>query len=65
MISDIRKFLSGKKTYIAAGLLVVVCAAEYLGVDVVKDIDQTNSIKTAWEAVVAMTIRAGIAAKLG
>ena len=28
MLQNIRDFLSGKKTYIAAGLLIVVCGAE-------------------------------------
>jgi hypothetical protein len=63
MISDIRNLLSGKKTYIAAGLLFAVCVAEYLGIDVVKDIDDTNALKTAWESGILIAIRAGIAAR--
>jgi hypothetical protein len=63
MLNELRAALSGKKTYIVAGLLIAVCAAEYLGFDVVKDIDQTNALKTAWEALIGVTIRAGIAAQ--
>lgn len=64
MINDIREALKGKKTYIAAGLLLVVCVAEYLGIDVVEAIDQKNAIKTAWESGIFMTIRAAIAAQV-
>ncbi len=63
MINDLRSALSGKKTYIVAGLLIVVCAAEYLGLDVVKEIDQTNALTTAWDALIGVTIRAGIASQ--
>lgn len=61
MLSTIREDLQGKKTYIAAGLLIVVCLAELFGVDVVPGITQDNALATAWEAVIGMTIRAGIA----
>jgi hypothetical protein len=64
MINDIRTALSGKKTYIAAGLLIAVCVAEYFGIDVVDGIDRSNAIKTAWESGIFVTIRAAIAAKL-
>lgn len=61
MLNTIREALQGKKTYIAAGLLIVVCAAELLGIDVVPGITADNALATAWEAVIGMTIRAGIA----
>lgn len=64
MINDIRELLRGKKTYIAAGLLLVVCVAEYFGVDVVAGIDQTNALTTAWESGIFVTIRAAISAKI-
>lgn len=63
MLNDIRSALAGKKTYVAAGLLIVVCGAELLGIDVVPGITPDNALATAWEAVIGMTIRAGIAAK--
>ena len=62
MLQDIRDFLSGKKTYIAAGLLIVGCGAEYHGIDVVPGIDQSNALTTAWEALIGIFIRSGIAA---
>lgn len=60
-MDNVREFLSGKKTYIAAGLLIVVCAAEYLGIDVVPGIDPSNALGTAWESLLAIFLRAGIA----
>lgn len=64
MLSDMRAALRGKKTYIAAGLLIAVCAAEYFGLDVVDGIDQKNALKTAWDSGILVTIRAAISAKL-
>ena len=61
MFNDIREILKGKKTYVAAGLLVLVCAAEYFGINVVDGIDEKNAMATAWESGILMTIRAGIA----
>lgn len=63
-MNSIREALMGKKTYIAAGLLILVCAAEYFGIDVVDGIDSKNALSTAWESGILMTIRAGIAARL-
>lgn len=60
-MDKVKDWLGGKKTYLAAGLLVAVCAAEYFGVDVVPGIDKSNAVATGWEAVVAMCLRAGIA----
>ena len=54
-------FLSGKKTYIGAGLLALVCLAEMFGIDVVPGIDSTNALKTLWESGLVATLRAGIA----
>jgi len=60
MWQDILEFISGKKTYISLALLLVVCAAEKLGVDVVAGIDPNNAVTVAWGAVSGMFLRAGI-----
>lgn len=61
-VQAIRDALAGKKTYIAACALVVVCGLEYFGVDVVQGIDQGNALATAWEAMIGIFIRSGVAA---
>ena len=61
MIQEFRDFVKGKKTYITAGLLMVVCAAELLGYDVVPGIEKSNALATAWEGAIGVTIRAAIA----
>ena len=63
MLQEFRDAIKGKKTYITAGLLIVVCAAELMGYDVVPGIEKSNALATAWEGAIGMTIRAGIAAK--
>lgn len=60
-INNLRSAVSGKKTYIALILGLLVCGAEYLGVDVVPSIDQGNAIETAYGLVVAVFMRAGVA----
>lgn len=60
-MEQVKDWLSGKKTYIAAGLLIVVCGAELAGIDVVPGIDKSNALATAWEALIGIFIRAGIA----
>ena len=61
MFNEFRDAIKGKKTYITAGLLIAVCAAELIGYDVVPGITADNALATAWEAVIGMNIRAGIA----
>lgn len=60
-MSSIKGFLAGKKTYISGGLLVAVCVATFFGIDVVPGITADNAASTAWQAVIAMCIRAGVA----
>ena len=63
MFEEAREALRGKKTYISAGLLIAVCAAEMMGLDVVPGIDKSNALATAWESGILVFIRTGIAAK--
>lgn len=59
-MKEILEFISGKKTYISLALLLVVCGAEKLGIDVVAGIDANNAVTTAWAAITGMFVRAGI-----
>lgn len=61
MINDILEFTSGYKTYISLALLILVCGAEKLGIDVVSGIDATNAATVAWGAITAAFMRSGIA----
>jgi hypothetical protein len=63
MLKELHDALCGKRTYISAGLLILVCIAEQFGYDVVPGIDKSNALATAWESGILMFIRAGIAAK--
>jgi len=63
MFNDLRDAIKGKKTYITAGLLIVVCAAELMGYDVVPGIEKSNALATAWDGAIGMTIRAAIASQ--
>lgn len=55
------EFLSGKKTYIAAAVMLIVAAAELAGIDVVTSLDQTTALQALWQAIMALFLRAGIA----
>jgi hypothetical protein len=63
MFDEFRDAIKGKKTYISAGLLIAVCVAELAGLDVVPGIEKSNALATGWEALIGMTIRAGIASQ--
>lgn len=60
-ISDFRQWLKGKKTYL-------ICAGAIIAVVIVwgdGDMTHYEAIKAIFEAVVGMTIRAGISKVLG
>lgn len=49
--------LKGYKTYITAGIAVITAAAGYL----TGDLDLAQSIQLAFSAILASTVRAGVA----
>lgn len=61
MLNDILEFASGYKTYISLALLILVCAAEKIGINVVDGIDASNAATVAWGAITAAFMRSGIA----
>ena len=52
--------LAGYKTYLAAGVAILVAVAELLGIDVVPSIDQSTALNALWAAVTAIFLRNGI-----
>jgi len=59
-MTKIVEALSGKKTYIALAIGLLVCAAEKAGIDVVPSITPDNAVETAYGLVVAAFMRSGI-----
>ena len=53
-------FLAGYKTFIAAGVAIIVALAELLGIDVVPSIDQSTALNALWMAVTAVFLRGGM-----
>ena len=54
-------FLDGYKTYIAAGIGIIIGLAELAGIDVVPGVDASNALNFIYQAILGVTIRHGIA----
>ena len=52
--------LKGYKTYLAAGVAILVAIAELVGIDVVPSIDQSTALNALWIAVTAAFLRRGM-----
>jgi hypothetical protein len=51
--------MKGYKTYLLGAIAVSIGVAEFLGMDVVPNIDQSTALNAIWIAIAAMTIRQG------
>ncbi len=60
MLTDVRIWLQGKKTYILGAIAVLTGIAELVGIDVVPDVDASNALNYIWAGLGMATLRAGI-----
>ncbi len=51
--------MNGYKTYLLSALAIIIAVLEFIGWDVVPNIDQTTALNAVWAAVAAITLRHG------